>query len=122
MSEDRGTSGVHISGGHVTIGALAQGTNASAHAVIHARPDAASPPDEVLAMLPPLLTQLRDALAGHEEELPAARAATAELAENLSQPQPPWSRVKELVATITAAAGSATAVAEAAEAIGKALG
>jgi hypothetical protein len=45
MSEDRGTSGVHISGGHVTIGALAQGTNASAHAVVHAGPDAARPPE-----------------------------------------------------------------------------
>jgi uncharacterized protein (DUF697 family) len=75
------------------------------------------------AELAELLTLLRQELAGREEELPEASAAAAELAGTLDRTgRRPRSRMRELLAVITGAAGSAVAVAEAAEAIGRAIG
>lgn len=111
--------GISIQGGNVTAGAMAAGDHASVtissgggDVTIAARPDVAA-----------LLQALVTALDRHRDELPASAdpEAGAELAGELAQPKPSASRVRELLAAITAGAGSVSAVSQAATALGAAL-
>jgi hypothetical protein len=109
--------GISISGGNVTSAAMAAGENASVtinaggDVVTAARPDVA-----------PHLQALLAALGEHRESLPAGTTeAGAELATELARPEPEPSRVKQLLSTLTEAAGSVTAVSGAAEALKSAL-
>jgi hypothetical protein len=111
--------GVSISGGNVTIGALAQG--AQARAVSHGDISVTAGSPELASALAALLEVLRE----HQHELPQpVLAAGPELAAELAEQEPEApsrGKVKELLARITEGAGSVTALTAAVEAVRHAL-
>jgi hypothetical protein len=109
--------GVSISGGNVTIGALAQG--AQARAVSHGDLTVTVGSPELAEALKTLLQLLRE----HQDELPEpVVAAGPELAVEAAAPEPQRGKVKELLARIAEGAGSVTALAGAVEAVRHAFG
>jgi hypothetical protein len=120
----RGHDGVSITGGNVSIGALAQGANARANVTVPAGDGwAARDRNEIAA----LLAELRATLARQQAQLSdparlrAAEELAGELAGELEQAEPSPSRVRRVLAGVLEAAGTVTAVSAAAGALREAL-
>lgn len=115
MTQDPQPGGIVISGGHVRIGALAQGTGAHAEQTV-TQPTAAGDPATVPEDLAGLMRGLIDALREHDGELAdstGAHEAAGQAAAEIGQDSPDISRVRRLLNTVKGAAGPVSEIAAA---------
>ena len=124
MSEKPQPGGIVISGGDVTIGAVAQGPHAHA-----SYKDVHSPDDQISGeqreILVGLVQYLLATLQQHGTELPdheAIQAAADDVSAELDQEHPDRSRIRRLLTSVATAAGSITEIAAAVAAVQRAIG
>jgi hypothetical protein len=118
-------AGIAISGGNVTIGALATGPHARASGQVTA-PAAGHLTGDPGDSLPELLQQLLDALAQHADDIQdpaAAEGAARQLSAELDQGRrPDAARLARLLTALAAAAGPAAGIATAITSVLRAAG
>jgi hypothetical protein len=123
VSEEPQPGSIVFSGGHVEIGALAQGPHARATSKVIRSPDAQTNGGQS-ENLASLIRELMAALRQHSNDLPdheTAQAAAHQISAELDQEHPDKSRIRQLLTRVATAAGPVTAIAAAVAAVEQAI-